>query len=325
MAKNASEKIINMKIVYDPYTPKNLSYARKVKCAYPGCQCEAINSHLLQKNRWLKEIAEDGKVLQMSDEQMQSLMDGDEKGNVYSIMSINNALSLPIYCPDHDRKLFKEFEVKELDISNNVHLLKLSYRAFCANLSEETRRNIFYEINPIINPNLHGWVFDEQKLYSKYVIGEFEAYRSDLYAHMKSKDVSNFVFRVIKMPRVPISLSDVLISESDLYTAYLKGVKEPFFPIFVHALPYMDESVLILGYDKRYCNEHVLLNIETWVACEDKNKVILDLMVKANNWCVSPSFFGERTEEMCETILKMKMKYAFGVDEYAHEEITIDK
>ncbi len=308
------------KIVYDPYTPKELAYARKVKCAYPGCQCDAINSHLLQKNRWLKNIAEDGKVLQMSDDQMQLMLDGDENGNVYSIMTINKALSLPIYCPQHDQKLFKEFEVRELDLNNEMHFLKLSYRAFCAALAQETRRNIFYEINPTINPDFQGRAFDEQKAYSNYVIAEFEKYRNDLYAHMKSKDVSDFEFQIIKIPRVPICLSDVLVFEDDLLNAYQrKSSQLPIYPIFIHALPYDGESVLILGYDKRYCNERILSDIEKWISCEDKRRVIVELMVRANNWCVTPSFWGEKTEEMCEKILTMKTEYAFWGGEFACE------
>lgn len=306
--------LLMKKIIYDRDTPREMAYARKVKCAYPGCQCYAINSHLLQKNKWLKNIAEDGKVLQMSDEQMQPLMDGDENGNVYSIMSINKALSLPIYCPQHDQKLFKEFEVRELDLTDNLHLLKLSYRAFCANLAQEARRNIFYEINPTINQDCQGWAFNEQNAYSKYVINVFETYRNDLYAHMKSKDVSDFVFRVIRIPKAPICLSDVLIREDDLTNAYQnKDLQSSFFPIFIHALPYDNESVLIFGYDKRHRNERVVSDIEQWISCEEKGKVIVELMVRANNWCVAPSFLGERIEEVCEEIMARKMEYTFGV------------
>lgn len=141
----------------------------------------------------------------------------------------------------------------------------------------------------------------------------FETYRNDLYAHVKSKDVSDFVFRVVKIPKAPICLSDVLIREDDLYTAYQTGKQEMFYPIFAHALPYEAESVLIFGYDKRHCNERVVSDIEQWISCEEKGKVIVDLMVRANNWCVAPSFLGERTQEMCEKLSAMKTEYAFGV------------
>ena len=145
------------------------------------------------------------------------------------------------------------------------------------------------------------------------MLSVFETYRNDLYAHMKSKDVTDFVFRVVKIPKAPICLSDVLIREDDLYTAYQNGKQEMFCPIFVHALPYEAESVLIFGYDKRHCNERVVSDIEQWISCEEKGKVIVDLMVRANNWCVAPSFLGERPEEVCEEILARKMECAFGV------------
>lgn len=176
------------KFVYDPNTPNRMTYEKKVQCAYHNCTYDAINSHLLQKNRWLKRIAEDGRELQMSDSQIQLLLDGDENGNIYSLLSIKNAMSLPIYCKQHDQKLFKTFEEKELDLNNALHLLKLSYRAFCASIAQEKRRNLFYDINPQISTFCTGPLFDEQRTYSKYVVEIYEKYRDDLYKHIKDNN-----------------------------------------------------------------------------------------------------------------------------------------
>ena len=40
--------------IYDPHTPKELAYSKKETCAYRNCQCDAINSHLLQKKNLAK-------------------------------------------------------------------------------------------------------------------------------------------------------------------------------------------------------------------------------------------------------------------------------
>ena len=299
-------------ILYDPITPKEMAYARKVKCAYRNCPCDAINSHLLQKGRWLKDIAEDGKVLQMSDDQLQSLIDGDEKGNIYSLLSINKALSLPIFCQQHDQKLFKEFEVKDLELTNEVHFLKLSYRAFCATLAQEKRRNIFYELNPTVNPICSGELFDEQKRYSDFVVGVFADYMDDMFSHVKSNNASDYLFQVVRTDRFPICLSDVIIKEDDLLQCYLNQ-HQPYrlYPIFVHAIPYENESVLIMGYNKRECNRRIEEQIKRWVNTTDKAKVISEWMVKTNNWCVTPSSFGNDPEAVCESIFRRKVDYTF--------------
>ena len=301
---------VMQKFVFDPYTPPKLAYAQKVKCAYPNCQCDAINSHLLQKNRWLKQIAEDGKVLQMSDEQEQSLLDGDENGNVYAELSINKAMSLPIFCALHDQKVFKDCEVKELDLSNKLHLLKLSYRAFCAAMAQEKRRNIFYHINPTINNFCQGWLFDMQLAYSDFVVELFNRCVMDNYKDVKSKNITDYDFQIIKTERIPLCLSDVIISEDELWEAFRKhDDKAMLSPIFVHALPYPNESVLIMGYDQRQCNDSILTKIEKWKTNKNVNKVIEDWLIMTNNWCMSPSYFGEEKEAICEEIMMKKMEY----------------
>lgn len=301
------------KIIYDPYTPKDLTYAKKVQCAYPGCPCDAINSHLLQKNRWLKNIAEDGKVLQIDDEHLQSLLDGDEEGNTYNIMSINRALSLPIYCAQHDQKLFRDFEVRDLDLTNELQLLKLSYRAFCSVLAQEVRRSIFYDIDSQVNPICAGWAFDMRKDYSDFVISVFEKYRSDMYAHIKSKNVSDYAFTVLKIPRLPICLSDVIVDENALIEAHLKEIQEPFtYPIFMHALAYDNETVLIAGYDKRQYNDRVRKLLDRWKNAADAENMVMEWMILANNWCVAPSAFGNNPEEVSDKIMMAKIQNIYG-------------
>ena len=303
------------KFVFDPNTPKRITYEQKVQCAYHNCTCDAINSHLLQKNLWLKRIAEGGKVLQMSDSQMQPLLDGDENGNIYSLLSIKNAMSLPIYCKQHDQKLFKAFEEKELDLNNALHLLKLSYRAFCASIAQEKRRNLFYNINPEINTFCSGPLFDEQRAYSTYVIEIYEKYRDDMFQHVKKKNTSDYIFRVVRMSRKRLCLSDVYVAENILSDAYGRKEDNPkLFPIFMHALPYENESILIYGYDKRQCNSSVISYIEKWSE-SIPDDIIIEWLVMADKWCVAPSFFGDNAEDCCEEIFRKKLNLQYGRQE----------
>lgn len=107
------EKRMMMKpqFVFDLYTPKKKAYSTAIKCNYPGCNCKAINSHVMQKSRYVKSIA--------------------ENGNLFMLLSTKQAMSLPIYCEDrqHDQKLFQAIEQKEMNLDS---FLRLSYRAYCA-------------------------------------------------------------------------------------------------------------------------------------------------------------------------------------------------
>lgn len=300
--------------IYDPYTPKEIAYSKKETCAYRNCQCDAINSHLLQKKIWLKNIAEDGKVLQMCDSHMQLLLDGDENGNNYTLLSINQAMSLPIYCEQHDQKFFKEFEERELDLNNEVHLLKLSYRAFCASVAQEKRRCMFYDINPQINPFCSGQIFEKQREYSKYVINAFEKYHDDLFQHAKKRNTSDFVFQVVRSSKIGLCLSDVFISEDVLSEAYQRKENNPqLFPLFMHVLPYENESVFIFGYDKRQCNDKIMSYIDKWTKSIEAKEIFDEWLVMANNWCVAPSSFGDMAQEICEDLMCKKMKLSFGI------------
>ena len=295
------------KFVFDPNTPKRITYEQKVQCAYHNCTCDAINSHLLQKKIWLNNIAEDGKVLQMCDSHMQLLLDGDENGNNYTLLSIKQAMSLPIYCEQHDQKFFKEFEERELDLNNEVHLLKLSYRAFCASVAQEKRRNLFYNINPEINTFCSGPLFDEQRAYSTYVIEIYEKYRDDMFQHVKKKNTSDYIFKVVRMSRKRLCLSDVYVAENILSDAYGRKEDNPkLFPIFMHALPYENESILIYGYDKRQCNSSVISYIEKWSELIPDD-IITEWLVMADKWCVAPSFFGDNAEDCCEEIFRRRL------------------
>lgn len=110
--------------------------------------------------------------------------------------------------------------------------------------------------------------------------------------------------------RIPLCLSDVIISEDELWDAFKKhDYKAMLSPIFVHTLPYPNESVLIMGYDKRQCKDSILVKIREWITNKNSNKVILDWLVMTNNWCVSPSYFGKEKETICEEIMLRKMEY----------------
>lgn len=115
------------------------------------------------------------------------------------------------------------------------------------------------------------------------------------------------------MSRKLLCLSDVYIAEDILSDAYDRKEDNPkLFPIFMHALPYENESILIYGYDKRQCNSSVISYIEKWSE-SIPDDIITEWLVMADKWCVAPSFFGNNTKVYCEEIMRRKLKLQHGI------------
>lgn len=300
-------------MIFDPFAPKEEAYKIEISCNYPGCRCKAINSHVMQKAKFVKSISENGLVLQMADEHLQPMIDGDEEGNFFMLLPPKDAMSLPIYCDrnGHDMKLFRRLEVQEMDLDSYDTYMRLSYRSYCAARAQEQRRSIFYDINPTINQFCRGESFEVQKEYSHYVLDAMDGGISRCYRAMDKKQYEDYMFyRYIISERVPLCLSDCVFIEDELIES--RESNGQLSPMFVHVLPYDDRTEVLIGYEVNHNTSFIQHVLDVWTNPENYDRAIFDLMAYANNWCVSPSFFGKNTDErnmVCESILKKKITF----------------
>ncbi|MGP8214626.1 MAG: hypothetical protein ACLQQ4_03595 [Bacteroidia bacterium] len=113
------------------------AFDEKRPCMYLGCQEDSINSHILQRKGILDRIAENGHVIQIKVTDYFKMV---KEGPVtFDRIGVGKAISLPLFCNDHDTKVFKPIE-SGFNISDYQSQLLYSYRAVCA----EVRRK---EIN----------------------------------------------------------------------------------------------------------------------------------------------------------------------------------
>jgi hypothetical protein len=80
----------------------------------------------------------------------------------------------------------------------------------------------------------------------------------------------------------------------------------------MHALPYENESVLIYGYDKRQFNTSVLFYIDKWTESMPES-IVVDWLAMSDKWCIAPSFFGNNAGEVCQEIMRRKLKLQYGI------------
>ena len=107
---------------------KLVEYQRKAKSGYwpclnPSCNSKAINSHIVQKNRYLKNIATlESKVV------VHETSFFNDPITIFRERGLNQVLSFPGFCKKHDDAIFKSIEKKEINFQNWRSLHLLCYR-----------------------------------------------------------------------------------------------------------------------------------------------------------------------------------------------------
>ena len=123
---------------------------KKWECIVDDCNEQSTNSHLLQKNGILNNIAEEGHVIELKPTDTYRRNAKIPNIEMKSV-GIKKALSLKLFCKKHDDAIFKEIETHPLSFDNyRTHLL-LSYRVVCAEIRK--KEVTFENFKRILNAN----------------------------------------------------------------------------------------------------------------------------------------------------------------------------
>lgn len=135
---------------------------------------------------------------------------------------------------------------------------------------------------------------------------------------MKEKLYDDYNFKRFTIPtRMPVCLSDCIFVEDELMEAV--GSKQPLSPLCVHVLPYGDRTEVLIGYEINQKTDFIESVFHEWETTDNYLKSMFHLMAYANNWSVSPSFFGNTTEErnaVCEYIFEEKIEFQMTAKYY---------
>lgn len=215
------------------------------------CKEIAINSHLIQQNGLLSNISEDGHLVELK------MVDANkwnknEKPLAFKKVGIKQALSHKIFCPFHDTNLFKAIEDQNANFENLQAFLLFSYRAVCA----EIRKKLFVieEHNRLINANTLDGIIDKDNL--KLIVNGNELGIKDLNILKKSfeDEIENntlqYTFYSYHYPRTEIYASSVF-SATDIDYPPNDG-EEDLENIFLHILPLVNETLILVGYNNNY-------------------------------------------------------------------------
>ena len=267
--------------VFSDTLVKAWRYAKtyQYQCCCPGCQENAIKSHLLQQHPILESICDEkNSVLQMVDNDIDP-RSGNWDFYCQRKVGIKNALQYKLFCDKHDGPLFQKIERQKSIPESKRDCLLLAFRSACAVRHQEEHR-------------LH--IYESQKK-STGRDNPAESISMLFIQRMNSDGSNNYLFRMIVMPKVGIAASDCMTDEDDLKEHILDdNYKEPLNCLFINLIPSEDKLFLLLGCDTRYDkNGEYKAIIEQFPTGDVSSDYLLGtlkgLLLKCSNWCCSPN------------------------------------
>lgn len=272
----------------------------KYQCCIPGCKKTALeHSHIVPQCVLKKYICDDkNKLIQCQIDEIHPMstgITGELPFEKFTTLGLAQAMSMPIFCKQHDNDLFSEYE-KNADaiepFNINFQILQ-SLRAIGA-LRHTFERNIIqHEFMKEYNDFFAGGVFEDEKKNNEYLIRRCDSTISYLYDLLEKEDYDPFEFTCIQLEQIKLAICDVLIDEDDLIEHCMdEGCNKPFNALYIHLLPKENNSFLILGYNKKLVSKEQMVLMGKWISELKYRKevpTIYEILCNcSNNWCVSP-------------------------------------
>ena len=265
-------------------------------CCIPGCNKKALqHSHIIPQSALKKYICNSkNKLIQCQIDEIHpmSIYDtGEIPFEKFITIGINNAMSMPLFCKEHDNDLFCQYE-KDADgaepYETRFQVLQ-SLRAICALKHYNTKLLIQSQYKSTIDDFYVEDIYEEEQKLSQDIINKCNSTIFALYQSIETNNFSPYVFVCIELELLKLSVCDVLYDDTDLETDKCTGQIKA---LFINIIPKNNHSYLILGYDKRYISNKLKDKMAEWELTlkEGLNiKTLYDILCHcSNNWCISP-------------------------------------
>lgn len=270
---------------------------KKWTCLCPNCQKTAINSHLLQRNGILDNVAENGHLYELRMKGVYRRMNESETSELKSV-GVRQALSFPLFCSEHDSSLFKPIEGKCIDFDDYHSQLLFSYRSLCS----EIRKKEF-------NIERYNGVLPDGNDKFDLLLGE-KLGKCDL-VHYKglfeaeiAQPHNNFTFLHLSYPFIPVFASGLssYYRQDGTFVNCTDGV--PYDQIidsfFINIIPQNNSVEIIIGYCNDHANDSLKMYVHSWENLTVKqlfNKIADLFSFSLESWGMSPSFYEQLMTE----------------------------
>lgn len=281
-------------------------YSKKWECILNECKETSINSHLLQQNGVLDNVAKDGHLIEIRQTDIFSWTPNKPPITMKKIGK-RKAFSLPLFCNHHDTNLFKSIETHPIILDDYKVQLLLSYRVVCA---EIRKKEFNLEIHHrILNANtLNGLInTDDIKTFIKGTeLGIKDLVR---YNELFEKELQNrsnqFTFKIYKYPLIRIYGSAIFNPIDRLITD--PEQVEPLNSVFIHIVPYNESLNVIVGYHNDLVTDWIKEYVNDWSDLEPEllEKKLTNLFAShIENWGLSPTILKNIKDETLNQFVK---------------------
>lgn len=274
-------------------------YGKNWPCMVENCKNNSINSHLLQRNGILHNLVERGHLIQLKPT---DIFKFEEDGAAsFKRVGIEQVISYPLFCNEHDTAIFKPIEIEGCDFSQPQAQLLFSYRALCAELRKKDRDIEVHRRLLAANTlqHLEGFLEDTRRRSRKIEegINELRFFKKAFELELADQ-AGRFVFFTGTYPVVKLCVSAIC--------SYTKGINPRYWPmdrplpsVFVNVFPKNDLLYVIMGYHVDCSTEGVLQYVKQWKdkQGQDATALLSDLVARVETWTMASSLYNSIPEE----------------------------
>lgn len=288
-------------------------------CVVKDCEKNAINSHLIQQNGLLSNIAVKGHLieLKMSDA---NRWKKEDNPYLFKHLGIKQALSYKVFCNEHDTEIFEPIEKADKDFESYEAFLLFSYRAVCSEIRKKLMS--IEQHNRIISANTLDGKIDKEAVQlvingNELGIRDLNFLKEEFEKEIKSKK-DKYSYFTYKYPKIDIYASAVF-SATDLDSPKEDGALD-LKNIYIHILPLEEEIIIATGYHNEHSSDEIKEWCNSWgnLSQEDLEFKLTELFSRnIENWGISPSLFENlknKNKKKYIEVLKENASY-FGIAE----------
>lgn len=266
---------------------------KKWECLVDNCVEYAIDSHLIQRNGLLNNIAENGHLVEVT------MVDAYKwnKNNSpfkFSLVGIKKALTHKVFCNKHDSEIFKSIESKDKDLKSYNAFLLFSYRAVCAEIRKK-----------MINIEQYTRILNSRTLDGKIDKNEFVKMRNGFELGINDlKVLKRLLEEEIQQNKKVYTYMSFTFDKIEVYASSAFTATNIEIPIsknnshlenlYLHILPLKTESLILVGYHNDYVNNNMIKYCESWKNLDRdslERKLTELFCLNIENWGISASLY----------------------------------
>ncbi|MCB9809092.1 hypothetical protein H6776_01710 [Candidatus Nomurabacteria bacterium] len=288
---------------------------KKRVCMYRDCNEPAINSHVLQKNGVLDQVAENDHVI-MLQENLYSENLG--QAHEFKPVGLNNAYSFKGFCKNHDDQVFKEIEKDTEIVFTPYQQALFAYRSLC---NELYRKELVYEMSgKLLREHMMDPFLIAHRDGSSVGIEQMKKFKTILETSLIESDFSTLDLFFSETQHVEVCISTLLnIGDQKIGTFKLPAA------VVLNIFPWGSKTIIMMcslkGRSSRWISRKKSI-FETGKASKQIKAINEILTLRAEFWAMSNSLYQTIPKEELDAYLSISFKESLNHNESFSSTIT---